>query len=33
VAVADLLDDAFLDKLRAATKDNGVLPDTEYGGR
>lgn len=32
-AVQDLLDDAFVEKLRAATKDNGVLPDTEYGGR
>jgi gamma-glutamyltranspeptidase len=32
-AVKDLLDDAFVDKLRAATKDDGVLPDTEYGGR
>jgi hypothetical protein len=32
-AVADLLADAFVDKLRAATKDDGVLPDTEYGGR
>jgi gamma-glutamyltranspeptidase len=32
-AVQDLLDDAFVKKLRAATRDDSVLPDTEYGGR
>ncbi|WIA36576.1 hypothetical protein OEZ86_007868 [Tetradesmus obliquus] len=32
-AVRDLLDDSFVEKLRAATRDDGVLPDDEYGGR
>lgn len=32
-AVADLLSDDFINKLRGITKDNDVLPDTAYGGR
>jgi len=32
-AVGDLLDDAFVDKLRSATRDDTVLDDRAYGGR
>jgi hypothetical protein len=32
-AVSDLLNDSFIDILRSSTKDDDVLPDTEYGGR
>eukprot|EP00879_Flechtneria_rotunda_P013855 GHRR01014471.1.p1 GENE.GHRR01014471.1~~GHRR01014471.1.p1 ORF type:complete len:716 (+),score=228.03 GHRR01014471.1:397-2544(+) len=32
-AVADLLSDTFVDKLRMQTLDDGVLPDEQYGGR
>lgn len=32
-AVRDMLNDTFIDTLRAATKDDAVLPAVAYGGK